>query len=198
MYPRKKKLGWLTDQASLMPDTNLLREVSVACDEQYSTDGKVLLDVCRPRRDVHENALLERTGHRWTPHRAVSLVVFLHCRLRSRRLSDAAAAVPPAVPCAVRRRTTWRSLTRSRRSISSPERSRRPTMRQLAASHARPSCSRRYSTRWTKLPIVGFILPQRRCSRSATSETRTAACRVPSTACEFSCCPCCAWYPTRW
>ena len=125
--PTAKKLGWLTDQASLMPDTNLVREVSVACDEQYSTDGKVQLDLSRPRRDVHHDALLERTGHRWTPHRAVSLVVFLHCRLRSRRLSDAAAAVPPAVPCAVRRRTTWRCSTRSRRSISSPERSRRPT-----------------------------------------------------------------------
>ena len=74
--PTLQKLGWLTDKASLLPDTNLLREVSVDCDEQYSSDGKVLLDVCRPRRDVHHDASLERTGHRWTPHRAVSLVVF--------------------------------------------------------------------------------------------------------------------------
>ena len=125
--PTEQKLGWLTDQASLMSDP--ITEVSVACDEQYSTDGKVQLHLSRPRRDVHHDAALERTGHRWTPQNAVSFVVFVHCRLRSRRLSHAAAAVPPAVPCAVRRRTRWRCLTRSRRSTSSTPRARRPTMR---------------------------------------------------------------------
>ena len=73
--PTENKLGWLTDQASLVADTT--REVSVACDEQYSTDGKVQLDLSRPRRDVHHDAALERTGHRWTPQNAVSFVFFL-------------------------------------------------------------------------------------------------------------------------
>jgi len=73
--PTENKLGWLTDKASLVAETT--REVSVACDEQYSTDGKVQLNLSRPRRDVHHDAALERTGHRWTPQNAVSFVFFL-------------------------------------------------------------------------------------------------------------------------
>jgi hypothetical protein len=126
----KRQPGWLVDPS---PTAKRDMSVTVACDERYAVDGKVVkLAIDRPGRDVFDDATLERRGHRWTSQDAVSLVVFVHCRLRSRRLTRP-PTVPPAVPCAVRRRTRWRCSTRSRRSTSSTERPRRTTMRWLAA-----------------------------------------------------------------
>ena len=91
--PAQRHPGWLTDKAYLTAEP--AREVSVACDEQFQVDGKIQLAVGRPRRDVDHDAKLGLCGHRWTPHAAVSVVVFVHGRLRSRRLTPPPPFHPP-------------------------------------------------------------------------------------------------------
>ena len=91
--PAKRNPGWLMDPAALMGDSD--REVSVACDEEYQSDGKLVLEVGRPRRDVYRDAKSTRCGRRWTPYAAVS-VFFFHDRLLSRRLTP---PPPFRAPC---------------------------------------------------------------------------------------------------
>ena len=123
--PTKRHPGWVTSEAPLAAQGDT--EVPIDCDEHYDIDGKVRLCIGRPRRDVDRDAQSGRCGHRWTPHAAVSDVVICS-RTIALRTSDAGAAVPRAVPCAVRRRTRWRCLTRSRRSTRPTERAETPTM----------------------------------------------------------------------
>ena len=86
--------GWLIHPNSLSGNSE--GQVSVACDDQYQVDGKIRLALHRPRRLVQQNAKLERCGRRWTPQRAVSVVVFVHGRLCRQRLTP-----PPPfhLPC---------------------------------------------------------------------------------------------------
>ena len=63
--PAKRHPGWLVDPSSTAARDSA---VTIACDEQYASDGKgVKLVMNRPRCDVLDDATLERTGHRWTP-----------------------------------------------------------------------------------------------------------------------------------
>ena len=91
--PTKCHPGWLMDKASLTAEPT--REVSIACDEQYQLDGKIKTVIGRPRCDVKPDPKSEHRGYRWTPHAAVSFVVFVHGRLRSGRLTPAPPFHPP-------------------------------------------------------------------------------------------------------
>ena len=80
----KRQPGWLVDPS---PTAKRDMSVTVACDERYAVDGKVVkLAIDRPGCDVFDDATLERRGHRWTSHDAVSFVVF--CSLSIARAAD--------------------------------------------------------------------------------------------------------------
>ena len=91
--PAQRHPGWLMDKASLTAEP--AREVDIACDEQYQLDGKIKPVIGRQLCDVNIDPKSERRGYRWTPHAAVSCVVFVHGRLRSGRLTPAPPFHPP-------------------------------------------------------------------------------------------------------
>ena len=74
--PTERQAGWLEDPASLTADHG--KEVTIACDEQYQIDGNPQTVIGRARRHVEPDPDIERRGYRWTPHAAVSFVVFVH------------------------------------------------------------------------------------------------------------------------
>jgi hypothetical protein len=80
----KRQPGWLVDPS---PTAERDMSVTVACDERYDVTGKVVkLFIDKPGREVLVDAALERRGHRWTSHDAVSFVVF--CSLSIARAAD--------------------------------------------------------------------------------------------------------------
>jgi hypothetical protein len=93
--PKKRHPGWLSTKAPLTVEPD--KDVLIACGSivRDQVDGRTKTVIGRPRRAVQPDPKSERRGYRWTPHAAVSFVVFVHGRFPSGRLTPAPPFHPP-------------------------------------------------------------------------------------------------------